>query len=68
MLEKMYTKAVEEDADVIVAEFWDTYPDKEIYVAQQMPSINESYAKLLLQGKIGCLNKMVRRRLLIEMI
>ena len=34
MLEKMYTKAVEEDADVIVADFWDTYPDKEIYVAQ----------------------------------
>lgn len=30
MLEKMYTKAVEEDADVIVADFWDTYPDKEI--------------------------------------
>lgn len=68
MLEKMYTKAVEEDADVIVADFWDTYPDKEIYVAQQMPSINESYAKLLLQGKIvvAVWNKMVRRRLLIE--
>lgn len=68
MLEKMYTKAVEEDADVIVADFWDTYPDKEIYVAQQMPGINESYAKLLLQGKIvvAVWNKMVRRRLLIE--
>ena len=53
MLEKMYTKAVEEDADVIVADFWDTYPDKEIYVAQ---------------GKIvvAVWNKMVRRRLLIE--
>lgn len=37
-------------------------------MAQQMPGINESYAKLLLQGKIvvAVWNKMVRRRLLIE--
>ncbi len=68
MLEKMYAKAIEEAADVVVADFWDIYSDKEIYVTQQMPGINESYAKLLLQGKIEVVvwNKMIRRELLIE--
>lgn len=37
MLEKMYAKAVEEDADVVVADYWETYLDKEIYKAQMLP-------------------------------
>lgn len=68
MLEKMYTQAVKEDADIVMADYWDTWSDKEIYRAQQIPDINESYAKFLLQGKIAVVvwNKMIRRRLLIE--
>lgn len=67
MLEKMYAKAVEEDADVVVADYWDTYPNKEIYMAQQMPGVNESYAKFLFQGKIACAvwDKMLRRSFLV---
>lgn len=67
MLEKMYAKAVEENADIVVADYWDTYPDKEIYRAQQIPSINGSYAIALFQEKISpaVWNKMIRRNLFI---
>lgn len=68
MLEKMYAKAMEGNADVVIADYWDTWPKKEIYMVQQMPGINENYAKYLFQGKISTSvwNKMIRRNVLVN--
>lgn len=37
MLEKMYGKAVGVDADIVVADYWMTYQDREVYYTQCVP-------------------------------
>ena len=68
MLEKMYAKAVEEDADVVVADYWETYLDKEIYKAQILPEKREGYAKAFIEEQMAAAvwNKMIRRDFLIK--
>ena len=68
MLGKMYAKAVKEDADVVVADYWCTYPNKEIYRSQHIPAVSKSYVKAIFQGNISVnvWNKMIRRNLFID--
>ena len=68
MLEKMYKKAVEEDADVVIADYWESFLDKEIYRSQVVPLEKKEYAEAFLQGVMvpAVWNKLIRRSLLIE--
>lgn len=68
MLEKMYAKAVEEDADVVVADYWETYLDKEIYKAQMLPEKRKDYVKAFIEEQMAAAvwNKMIRRDFLIK--
>ncbi|MCD8182120.1 MAG: glycosyltransferase [Bacteroides sp.] len=68
MLERMYTKAIEADADIVIADYWDTYSEKEIYRVQIMPQAGETYAKVIFKWKLVPVvwNKLIRRGLLQE--
>lgn len=68
MLEKMYTKAIEEDADIVVADFWRTYESVEIYSLQKVPDTAIGRIKALLTGALSWAmwNRMYRRNLFIE--
>lgn len=68
MLEKMYSKAIAEDADIVVSDYWETYNDKEIYYKQFVPESHVGALKSLLIGNLkgySC-NKLYRRKLFIE--
>lgn len=68
MLEKMYGKAIAEDADIVVSDYWETYKDKEIYYKQFVPESRVEALKSLLIGNLkgySC-NKLYRRKLFIE--
>lgn len=66
MLEKMYAKAVEEDADVVVADFWIT--DKnDVYCSNIVPEDAIEIMKNTLSGKLGYLwCKLIRRSYLLR--
>lgn len=68
MLEKMYGKACEESADIVVADYWEEYKDKAIYRSQEVADQNIKCVRNLLNGKLAASNwnKLVRRDLLIE--
>lgn len=52
MLEKMYQKAVEEDADVIIADYYVNNGDKEYYCYGQMPNGETDYVKRIICGQV----------------
>lgn len=68
MLEKMYTKAIVEDADIVIADFWRTYETCEIYSLQKVPETVVGRIKALLTGTLSWAmwNRMYRRSLFIK--
>ena len=68
MLEKMYTKAIEEDADMVIADFWRTYETDEIYSSQKVPNTVIDRIKNLLTGTLSWVvwNRMCRRSLFVD--
>lgn len=69
MLEKMYSKAVEEDADIVVADHWCSFKDHEIYCLSCVPESRLERIKSLF-GKSGFPDslwlQLVRRKLFID--
>lgn len=65
MLEKMYNKANIEKADIVVADYFDTFENKERYVYQRIPPSKEECIKWLLTGQLhgSNSNKLVRHKL-----
>lgn len=68
MLEKMYYKAKENDADIIVADYLDTFESREGYVCQKIPSSKEECIEWLLLGLLhgSNSNKLVKRSLYLK--
>ena len=68
MLEKMYAKAIEEDADIVVASFWIEYKDRQVYVMNNVLSDRNRRLKESLLGKynMSMWNKLIRRNLYID--
>lgn len=68
MLEKMYAKAVVENADIVIADYWETYLNKEIYKQQIIPQKKSEYPNALLRGTMvpAVWNKLIRREVFIE--
>lgn len=66
MLEKMYTKAMETDADIVFTDNWNEYIDKHVYM---VANYSESHRELLgnvIRGRCNSLwNKLIRRSLYI---
>lgn len=65
MLEKMYGEAVSKDADIVVADFWMNYVDREIYRSQFVPDDKRQIIKNLINIKLNGFNwnKLFRRSL-----
>lgn len=68
MLERMYAKAVEEDADIVVADYWRNWADRELYCTNIVSATKISRIKDLLQNKrVGSLwCQLIRRLLLVD--
>ena len=67
MLEELYKKAKEEDADMVICDYYINYRRKQIYKQQKPKSLNHDAVmrQLLLQQLHGaCWNKLVRRKLI----
>lgn len=62
MLEKMYQKAIEDDADMVIADYYESYEDKEVYQYGQSSNTENDYIRALFRGKIPCMvwNKMIK--------
>ena len=64
MLEKMYSKAIEENADIVVADCYINYPEKEVYSADYVPKSKKKYVEALLtNAMVAVWNKLVRHNL-----
>lgn len=67
MLEQLYTTAIREEADMVVADFYKTFPDRDCYVRQQCPSTKEEFVegiiKNLEQTTASSCNKLCKRTL-----
>lgn len=63
MLEELYAKAKEEDADMVLCDFYEEYENKQIYKQQRPSNLdNQSVFRDLFQKLYGsCWNKLVRR-------
>lgn len=65
MYEKMYEKALEKNADIVICDYYAEYSNKRIYHIQREPREKEEYLIKILQGCLhnGMWNKLVRREL-----
>lgn len=65
MLEKMYAKALEEDADIVGAAYWIEYKEQQIYVMNNVASDRNIRLKDLLLDKLypSIWSKLIRRKL-----
>lgn len=63
MLEELYRKAKEEDADMVICDFYEERKNKTIYVRQQPSSLDHETVLCELFGQLfaSCWNKLVRR-------
>ena len=63
MLEELYRKAKDEDADMVICDFYMEFPYKKVYIRQCPPSLNtRTVLRALFQQLHGsCWNKLVRR-------
>lgn len=63
MLEELYQKAKEEDADMVICDFYEERKNKTIYVRQQPSSLDHEtvLCELFQQLHGSCCNKLVRR-------
>lgn len=68
MLEKMYQKAVEEDADVVVADYYLSYDKKEYRIFQPKAPTKEEYMRWIISEKVYAFvwNRLVRRSLILD--
>jgi glycosyltransferase involved in cell wall biosynthesis len=68
MVEKMVSKAQEDDADIVVCNYYYTNPNRRTLVEIERPNDNIEFASKVLQGYIhaGAWNKMMRRSILKE--
>ena len=67
MLEKMYSKAVETDADIVMADFWNEHIDKHTYMSACYSESKRVLLGNVIRGKCNNLwNKLIRRSLYIE--
>ena len=68
MVELMYNKAVEEDADIVVCDFVLDWGKATKITHQIYDSDNKVYTKLLLSGRVmpGVVNKLIRSKLYID--
>lgn len=67
MLEKMYAKAIEENADIVVADYWTSGEDSEIYSANIVPDNKMERIKSILQNRLPAyLWRQLMRRSLFE--
>ena len=64
MLEELYIKAMEEEADMVICDFYSEFPKKQIYVKQEPSDLNyRTIFKLLMNQLHGsCWNKLIRRK------
>jgi len=69
-LEKLYSKAISTDADIVYCDWYLTYENKERYMSQNIQEdVSQlSYLKAILDGraKYNVWNKLVRRRIYID--
>ena len=64
LLEEMYSKAVEMDADIVIADHWDEYRDCSIYVKSSVDDNGDMIYSQLIRGKSTFLwNKLIKRSL-----
>lgn len=67
MLEQLYATAIREGADMVVADFYKTFPDRDCYVRQRSPSTKEEFVegiiKNLEETTASCCNKLCKRTL-----
>lgn len=63
MLKKLYAKAKEEDADMVICDFYAHYGEKVVYVRQQPSALDHDtvLCELFQQLHGSCWNKLVRR-------
>ena len=64
MLEDLYNKAIEDNADIVICDFYEEYKNKQIYRSQKPSALdNETVLLELLSEKLhgSCWNKLVRR-------
>lgn len=63
MLAELYAKAKEEDADMVICDFYEEYKDKQIYRKQQPTALdsNTVLKELFQQLHGSCWNKLVKR-------
>ena len=63
MLEELYAKAKEEDADIVICDFYANYPGRQIYSSQRPSSLRHEavLCDLFQQLHGSCWNKLVRR-------
>lgn len=68
MLEQMYCVAMAEDADIVIADYFDCYNDQCRYSKQRVSSDSVESIKDMLDGGLNCQlwNKLIRRRLYID--
>ncbi|WP_417124327.1 glycosyltransferase family 2 protein, partial [Phocaeicola sp.] len=64
LLEEMYSKAVEMDADIVIADHWDEYRDCSIYVKSSVDDNGDMIYSQLIRGKSTYLwDKLIKRSL-----
>ena len=62
MLEELYAKAKEDDADIVGCDYIMSYPSKDVYIKQSFPNNGIDCTHKFLQGEImaGMCNKLIR--------
>ncbi len=67
-VELLYNKAIEENADMVVCDFWTTWQKRKKYFAQNVSKDKVEYIKGMLSGKIlpTIWNKLIKRDLYIS--
>ena len=66
MLEKMYAKAVEEDADIVIADHWDVLNEKKVNEYRKVPPFNDirQFRSKVIQERCSSVwDKLIRRSL-----
>ncbi|MEG1861831.1 MAG: glycosyltransferase [Bacteroidaceae bacterium] len=65
MLEELYKKAKEEDADMVICDYKKIFKDREVYVHSKAKNNNIENIKAILSGEMhgSCWNKLVRNSL-----
>lgn len=63
MLEKMYAKAIEEDADIVIADFYFAYEHKEVYSSQECTDIQLYFGEIINGMHVILWNKLIKKSL-----